>query len=193
MVKDDPPKKRGTRVPRTPNQQQKRGTDVRKNTDGVVQAKDLAAKVLSQEGVTPRTVRARTFDELPAALQAISGETDKALESVQHQVEEYRKLVAEATAQIKSRIAAPEEFDQAMADQLARLENQFDKMSSDLTEVRVNIGKIETRIGTIESTMVTKGSLAIAAASVAVSGAILILGGGWWIVQTYLAPILAGK
>jgi len=64
----------------------------------------------------------------------------------------------------------------------ARLAN----LERDVTEIKVSMGKIETRIARIESDMLTKGFAAV----VAVGVMITIVGGAWWIVQQYLAPLI---
>jgi hypothetical protein len=66
-----------------------------------------------------------------------------------------------------------------MEDRIARLEDH-------LTDVKVSLAKVETRMSHIDQTMLSKGQMAI----YALLGAVTIIGGGWWIVQQYLAPIL---
>lgn len=56
-----------------------------------------------------------------------------------------------------------------------------------MTDVKVSLGKVETRLDQIERTMLTKWQMAV----YAMGGLLALLGGGWWIVQQYLAPILA--
>lgn len=60
-------------------------------------------------------------------------------------------------------------------------------LERDMTEVRISLGKVETRLDNIQKTMLTKGRAAVLALGIAAT----VLGGGWWIVQQYLAPILA--
>lgn len=67
------------------------------------------------------------------------------------------------------------------------LDTRIINLERDMTDVKVSVGKVETRLETIQSTMVTKGQLAV----YALLGLIAVGGGGWWIVQQYLAPILA--
>ncbi|HCF5266206.1 TPA: hypothetical protein NIG45_006031 [Pseudomonas aeruginosa] len=67
------------------------------------------------------------------------------------------------------------------------MDTRIINLERDMTDVKVAIGKVETRLETIQSTMVTKGQLAV----YALLGLIAVGGGGWWIVQQYLAPILA--
>lgn len=74
-----------------------------------------------------------------------------------------------------------------MSKQLERLETQFDSLNTSVTEIKVAIGKIDTRIEGLDKNVVTKGQ----AATWALGGALAIFGAGWWVVQQYLAPILA--
>ncbi len=67
------------------------------------------------------------------------------------------------------------------------METRTINLERDMTDVKVAMGKVETRLEQIEKTMLTKGQMAI----YALAGAMIVLGGGWWIVQQYLAPILA--
>lgn len=67
------------------------------------------------------------------------------------------------------------------------LDTRIINLERDMTDVKVAIGKVETRLENIQSTMVTKGQLAV----YALLGLVAVGGGGWWIVQQYLAPILA--
>lgn len=67
------------------------------------------------------------------------------------------------------------------------METRIINLERDMTDVKVALGKVETRLEQIEKTMLTKGQMAI----YALTGAMIVLGGGWWIVQQYLAPILA--
>lgn len=67
------------------------------------------------------------------------------------------------------------------------METRIINLERDMTDVKVAMGRVETRLGHIEQMMLTKGQMAI----YALAGAMIVLGGGWWIVQQYLAPILA--
>ena len=71
------------------------------------------------------------------------------------------------------------------------MDTRIINLERDMTDVKVAIGKVETRLENIEKNMVTKGQFAIWSLT-----AILIVGGSftgaiWWVVQQYLAPILA--
>lgn len=64
-------------------------------------------------------------------------------------------------------------------------------LERDMTDVKVAVGKVETRLENIEKNMVTKSQIASWAL-----GSLLVVGGSffaavWWVVQQYLAPILA--
>lgn len=67
------------------------------------------------------------------------------------------------------------------------MDTRIINLERDMTDVKVAIGKVETRLEGIQSTMITKGQLAV----YALLGLMAMGGGGWWIVQQYLAPILA--
>ncbi|WP_201752549.1 hypothetical protein [Pseudomonas knackmussii] len=67
------------------------------------------------------------------------------------------------------------------------LDTRIINLERDMTDVKVAIGKVETRLESIQSNMVTKGQLAV----YALLGLMAVGGGGWWVVQQYLAPILA--
>lgn len=60
-------------------------------------------------------------------------------------------------------------------------------LERDMTDVKVSLGKVETRLEHIQASMMTKGQMAV----YAFLSLLAVLGGGWWIVQQYLAPILA--
>lgn len=59
-------------------------------------------------------------------------------------------------------------------------------LERDMTDVKVALGKVETRLENIENTMLTKGQMAV----YALLGAMGVIGGSWWVIQQYLAPIL---
>lgn len=61
-------------------------------------------------------------------------------------------------------------------------------LENNMTDVKVAIGKVETRLDTIERTMLTRGQAAV----YSLVSVLAMLGAGWWVVQQYLAPILAG-
>ncbi len=67
------------------------------------------------------------------------------------------------------------------------MDTRIINLERDMTDVKVAIGKVETRLESIQSNMVTKGQLAV----YALLGLMAVGGGGWWVVQQYLAPILA--
>lgn len=67
------------------------------------------------------------------------------------------------------------------------MNTRITNLERDMTEVKVSLGKIETRLGYIETNMLTKGYAAILALVVGLG----VFGGGWWIVQQYLAPLVA--
>lgn len=60
-------------------------------------------------------------------------------------------------------------------------------LEHDMTDVKVALGKVETRLSHIEQTMLTKGQTAV----YALLAGIAVFGAGWWVVQQYLAPLVA--
>lgn len=66
-----------------------------------------------------------------------------------------------------------------MAERLTNLESQVSQLRVDMAEVR-------TKVAHIEKSMLTKGMAAMCALGVVMT----ILGGGWWVVQQYLSPLL---
>ncbi|WP_372438232.1 hypothetical protein ACCM60_14145 [Pseudomonas chlororaphis subsp. aureofaciens] len=70
------------------------------------------------------------------------------------------------------------------------MDGRLRALESGMTDVKVSLGKIETRLDHIEKNMVTKGQIALWAlfGLLAVGGS--TVGGIWWMVQQYLAPIL---
>ena len=67
------------------------------------------------------------------------------------------------------------------------MNTRITNLERDMTEVKVSLGKVETRLGHIDENMLTKGRAAV----LALSAGIAIFAGGWWIVQQYLAPLVA--
>lgn len=60
-------------------------------------------------------------------------------------------------------------------------------LERDMTDVKVAMGKVETRLENIEKTMLTKGQTA----TYALMAGAAVFAAGWWVVQQYLAPLLA--
>lgn len=113
-----------------------------------------------------KVIRAKTMD-WAAALE----KSKEALKNSREILDDMKKVIQEQ-----------DEVDEEMSKQLDRLEYQFEKLNDSVTVIRVELGKIETRL----ESMVTRGQIGAWAAVVMAA----IVGGGWWIVQTYLAPIL---
>lgn len=67
------------------------------------------------------------------------------------------------------------------------MQTRITNLERDMTDVKVALGKVETRLETIEKTMLTKGQTAV----YALIAGIAVFGAGWWIVQQYLAPLVA--
>lgn len=67
------------------------------------------------------------------------------------------------------------------------MDTRIMNLERDMTDVKVALGKVETRLGHIESTMLTKGQTA----TYALLAGVAVFGAGWWVVQQYLAPLVA--
>jgi len=68
------------------------------------------------------------------------------------------------------------------------METRIINLERDMTDVKVALGKVETRLESIEKTMLTKGQTAV----YALIAGMAVFAGGWWVVQQYLAPLVAG-
>ncbi|WP_010226240.1 hypothetical protein [Pseudomonas donghuensis] len=60
-------------------------------------------------------------------------------------------------------------------------------LERDVTDAKIALAKVETRLENIEKTMLTKGQTAV----YALIAGIAVFGAGWWVVQQYLAPLVA--
>lgn len=70
-----------------------------------------------------------------------------------------------------------------MSERISRLETQMDRLQSEVTDLRIGVARIDERLGHMPTSaaMLTYFGVALVA----------ILAGAWWVVQQYLAPILA--
>lgn len=80
-----------------------------------------------------------------------------------------------------------------METRVAKLEGHFEYMRRDISELKSDVKAISSdlvalkiQVAHLDKHMVTKAQLA----SYALLTLLPVLGGGWWIVQQYLAPIL---
>ncbi|KJZ11112.1 hypothetical protein TW86_13445 [Halomonas sp. S2151] len=62
-------------------------------------------------------------------------------------------------------------------------------LESQVSDLRVDVAQVKEKVANIERSMLTKGRAAVIALGVVVA----IFGGGWWVVQQYLAPILTAS
>lgn len=67
------------------------------------------------------------------------------------------------------------------------MDGRIRDLERDMTDMKVALGKVETRLENIELNMLTKGQMAI---YTLVAG-IAVFAAGWWVVQQYLAPLVA--
>lgn len=67
------------------------------------------------------------------------------------------------------------------------MDGRIRDLERDMTDMKVALGKVETRLENIEQHMLTKGQMAI----YALIAGIAVFSAGWWVVQQYLAPLVA--
>lgn len=67
------------------------------------------------------------------------------------------------------------------------LDTRIINLERDMTDAKVALAKVETRLENIERTMLTKGQTA----AYALIAGMAVFGAGWWVVQQYLAPLVA--
>ena len=67
------------------------------------------------------------------------------------------------------------------------LDTRIMNLERDMVDTKVALAKVETRLENIEKTMLTKGQTA----AYALLTGIAVFGAGWWVVQQYLAPLVA--
>ncbi len=87
---------------------------------------------------------------------------------------------------MEPRVAKLESHVEYIRSDISTLKGDVKTISSDLTQLKLGAVSQDARLAAIEKNMVTKGQLAV----YALLTLLAILGGGWWIVQQYLAPIL---
>lgn len=68
------------------------------------------------------------------------------------------------------------------------MERRVERLESITDDLRMGMVRVESRLDNIEKNMLTRAQAAIAA----LVAVLAVLGGGWWIVQQYLSPILQG-
>jgi hypothetical protein len=117
--------------------------------------------------------------ELHETSLELEDEIDRIRGLTRETIERIDRVQREVSEEFDGAAYADNESGGNMGARLANLER-------DVTEIKVSMGKIETRIARIESDMLTKGFAAV----VAVGVMITIVGGAWWIVQQYLAPLI---
>jgi hypothetical protein len=70
-----------------------------------------------------------------------------------------------------------------MEPRVARLERVVERCESDVTDIKVSIGKVETRLEAVATKTWVMGG--------AIAAVVALISGSAWIVQQYLAPLLA--
>jgi len=71
------------------------------------------------------------------------------------------------------------------------MDSRISNLEQNMTDSKVSLGRMEVRLGHIEENMLTKGRAAVYALASLIAVGTAVLGGGWWVVQQYLSPILA--
>lgn len=87
---------------------------------------------------------------------------------------------------MEARVAKLESHVEYIRADIAELKSAVKSISSEMVELKIGAVSMDARLKNIEQHMVTKGQLAL----YALGTMITICGGGWWIIQQYLAPIL---
>ncbi|WP_181063850.1 hypothetical protein [Stutzerimonas kunmingensis] len=67
------------------------------------------------------------------------------------------------------------------------MDGRIRDLERDMTDMKVALGKVETRLENISQNMLTKAQMAIYTLGVG----IVVFSAGWWVVQQYLAPLVA--
>lgn len=87
--------------------------------------------------------------------------------------------------ELEARVAKLESHVEYMRRDISDLRSDVKTISSDIVALKLSNSSIDSKVASVDKHMVTKGQLAMYALLTTLS----ILGGGWWIVQQYLAPI----
>lgn len=91
---------------------------------------------------------------------------------------------------MEARVAKLESHVEYIRSDVSTLKSDVKTIAGDIVEMKIGAVSMDSRLKNIEENMVTKGQLAIWALLMVLTGAGTVVGGGWWIVQQYLSPIL---
>ncbi len=87
---------------------------------------------------------------------------------------------------MEARVAKLESHVEYMRRDISDLRSDVKAMAADVVSLKLATSTAGTKLDHIDNHMVTKGQLSL----YALLTLLPIVGGGWWIVQQYLAPLL---
>jgi outer membrane murein-binding lipoprotein Lpp len=88
--------------------------------------------------------------------------------------------------QMEARVAKLESHVEYMRRDISDLRSDVRAMAADVVSLKIASSSAGTKLDHIDKHMITKGQLSV----YALLTLLPIIGGGWWIVQQYLAPLL---
>lgn len=88
--------------------------------------------------------------------------------------------------QMEARVAKLESHVEYMRRDISELRSDVKSIAADIVTLKLSSSGADAKLDNIDKHMVTKGQLSV----YALLTILPVLGGGWWIVQQYLAPIL---
>ena len=87
---------------------------------------------------------------------------------------------------MEARVAKLESHVEYMRRDISELRSDVKSIAADIVTLKLSSSGADAKLDNIDKHMVTKGQLSV----YALLTILPVLGGGWWIVQQYLAPIL---
>lgn len=88
--------------------------------------------------------------------------------------------------ELEARVAKLEGHVEYMRRDISDLRDDVKSIATDIVSLKLSSSAADAKLDSIDKHMVTKGQLSL----YALLTILPVLGGGWWIVQQYLAPIL---